>query len=122
MANRQRDLGKERMWRALIARQQRSSQSVPVFCAARGLPPSALYAWRRIIAQRDRATATTTASTNPVDSEADVPTFVPISITAMPTAATLEVVLGQGRVVRVPAGFDADTLRQLLAVLEVPSC
>jgi hypothetical protein len=71
MANRQRDLGKERMWRALIARQPRSSQSVPVFCAARGLPPSALYAWRRIIAQRDRATATTTASTNPVDRESE---------------------------------------------------
>jgi hypothetical protein len=29
----------------------------------------------------------------------------------------LELVLATGRVVRVPPGFDADTLRQLIAVL-----
>jgi hypothetical protein len=34
------------------------------------------------------------------------------------TQVALEVVLERGRVVRVLRGFDADTLRQLLAVLE----
>jgi hypothetical protein len=52
---------------------------------------------------------------------------VPVGVTAGPLTAsashgTLEVVLGLGRVVRVPPGFDATTLRQLLAVLEEPSC
>jgi hypothetical protein len=37
------------------------------------------------------------------------------------TAIPLEVVLGRGRVIRVPSGFDAGTLRQLLAVLDEES-
>jgi hypothetical protein len=41
--------------------------------------------------------------------------FVPVTVAATPV---LEVVLGDGRVVRVPAGFDAATLRQLLMVLQ----
>jgi hypothetical protein len=37
--------------------------------------------------------------------------------------AALEVVLGCGRVIRVPADFDTATLRQLLAVLQdTPPC
>jgi hypothetical protein len=49
-----------------------------------------------------------------------VPVFVPVRVVP---AAALEVVLGDGRVVRVPAGFDAATLRQLFAVLaETPPC
>jgi hypothetical protein len=46
---------------------------------------------------------------------------VPVSIAAAPPA--LEVVLRDGRTVRVPPDFDAATLRQLLAVLaEAPPC
>jgi len=46
-----------------------------------------------------------------------------VPVTIATAAASLEVVLADGRVVRVPAGFDAATLRQLLAVLaETPSC
>jgi hypothetical protein len=37
-------------------------------------------------------------------------------------ADALEVVTAAGRVLRVRAGFDADVLRQLLAVLEEPPC
>jgi hypothetical protein len=44
--------------------------------------------------------------------------FVPVRV--VPTAASMafEVVLHGGRVVRVPAHFDAASLRQLLAILE----
>jgi hypothetical protein len=45
--------------------------------------------------------------------------FVPLRvIDASSTQPAFEVVLAHGRVVRVLRGFDADTLRQLLAVLE----
>jgi len=37
-------------------------------------------------------------------------------------AASLEIVLAGGRVVRVPAGFDDESLRRLLAVLESDAC
>jgi hypothetical protein len=43
--------------------------------------------------------------------------FVPLRVVESAPAA-LEVVLARGRVVRVPRGFDADALRQLLAVLD----
>jgi hypothetical protein len=44
--------------------------------------------------------------------------FVPLRVIDAPAPAAFEVVLERGRVVRVLRGFDADTLRQLLAVLE----
>jgi hypothetical protein len=54
------------------------------------------------------------------------PLFVPVEVlpaTPAPVVAPLEVMLGSGRVVRVPSGFDAGTLRLLLSVLEEkPSC
>jgi hypothetical protein len=60
----------------------------------------------RLAATYHRSTRTTTAR------------FVPVRVTPAPTRSIpLELVLASGRVVRVPCGFDADTLRQLLAVL-----
>jgi hypothetical protein len=48
------------------------------------------------------------------------PTFVRLepAPTLEPSAATLEVVSTTGRVVRVPAGFDAATLTRLLVVVD----
>jgi hypothetical protein len=37
-------------------------------------------------------------------------------------APVIELVLGKGRLLRVWPGFDADLLRQLVRVLEEPSC
>jgi hypothetical protein len=53
------------------------------------------------------------------------PAFVPVQVVAdaVPTqASALEVVLADGRAVRVAPGFDAATLRRLLAVLEGRPC
>ena len=44
--------------------------------------------------------------------------FVPLRVIDVATQAAFEVVLERGRVVRVLRGFDTETLRQLLAVLE----
>jgi hypothetical protein len=57
--------------------------------------------------------------------DAEKPTFLSVQIVAdaLPAKANaLEVVLTDGRTVRVTPGFDAATLRQLLAVLEGPPC
>jgi hypothetical protein len=51
--------------------------------------------------------------------------FAPVRVVsdAVPArSSALEVVLADGRVVRVAPGFDAATLRQLLAMLEQSSC
>ena len=101
---RARDQEKERQWRRWIAQWQTSGSSVAAFCARHGLSPGNFYAWRRTLQRRD----------------AERTAFVPVQVVAdvaTPPLSPLEVVLADGRVVRVAPGFDAATLRQLLAVL-----
>lgn len=127
----QRDRGKERFWRRMVGQWRRSGQSVRDFCAAHALSEPSFFAWRRTLADRDRQAAASAAANGrrhharppAPDDKRDraAPAFVPVHV--LPAATALEIVLGGGRVVRVPSGFDAATLRQLLAVLaEEPSC
>jgi transposase-like protein len=99
-----RDLQKEQEWRRRLREWQRSGLGVSTFCRRYGLVEKHLYRWRRILAERD----------------AEQAAFVPVHLlteNASPNGV-LEVVLTGGRRLRVPKGFDAATLRQLLAVLE----
>ena len=86
------------------------SISVRAFCARHGLATASFYNWRRVLERR----------------VAEQPAFVPVQVVADATpagqASALEVLLLDGRTVRVPPGFDAATLRQLLAVLEGRPC
>jgi hypothetical protein len=50
------------------------------------------------------------------------PAFVPIHITPAVAAPSLEVALHNGRVVRVPPGFDLVHLRAVVAALEGQTC
>jgi transposase-like protein len=122
---RERDRGKECFWRRVLQQFQQSGQGVRAFCEAHGLSEPSFYAWRRTIQERDRQHTSGSwrgprPASRPVTGH-DRPAFVPVTIAA--SAAPLEVVLRDGRVVRVSAPFDAAALRQLLAVLaEAPSC
>jgi len=123
-----RDPAKERYWRRMLRWWQHSGQTGRDFCAAQGLSEPSFYAWRREIARRDAAKrGPTRSATRPVtpslSARAPLPTFVKVTVDAGATAsAPLEVVVAQGRRVRVPPGFDAELLRQVLRVLEEPSC
>ena len=126
---RRRDRSKEHFWQRLLQQWRLSGQSVRAFCALQGLAEPSFYFWRRLAepepARRQPRRAGEPTRRPPQrdgDSpEGGQPTFVPVRVLA-PTAA-LEVVLGCGRVIRVPADFDAATLRQLLVVLEeTPPC
>jgi hypothetical protein len=102
---RARDERKERQWRRWIAEWRASGLSVRVFCARRGLATPSFYHWRRVLERR----------------AAERAAFVPVQVVAdaVPAqASTFEVVLIDGRIVRVAPGFDAATLRLLLAVLQ----
>ena len=112
---RKRDRGKEQFWRRTLRQWRRSGLGVRAFCAEHGLAEQSFYVWRRIVADRDQEAARVHAAAPDSD---DVPVFVPLRVIDVPTQAAFEVVLERGRVVRVLRGFDADTLRQLLAVLE----
>ena len=107
---RARDEQKERRWRRWIDQWRESGLSVRAFCARHGLATASFYNWRRVL--RGRAAAEQQA-------------FMPVQIVtdAVPAqTSALEVILTDGRVVRVAPGFDAATLRQLLAVLEGRPC
>jgi hypothetical protein len=103
-----RDPRKERQWRQWLRDWRSSGLSVRAFCRLRGLSEPSFYAWRRTLQQRPAAP------------------FVPVRVVAdeaPATASPLELVLAGGRLLRVGPGFEAATLRQLLAVLEeVPPC
>jgi hypothetical protein len=102
-----------RYWRAedaatVLAAVAASGLSVPVFAARHGLHPRRLERWQRQL-----------TTEQPV---AD--TFVEVTLPPVTRSAGggFEIVLRAGRIVRVSAGFDAEELRRLLAVVDEASC
>jgi transposase-like protein len=107
---RARDEQKERQWQRRIEQWRVSGLSVRAFCARHSVATASFYNWRRVLQRR---------------ATAEQPAFVPVQVVAdtMPAqTSALEIVLADGRAVRVAPGFDAATLRQLLAVLEGRPC
>jgi hypothetical protein len=106
----QRRRSRERFWRQLLGQWRRSGLSVRDFCAEQQVSEPSFYSWRRAIALRD----------------AEAARFVGVHVIPdeqPPTGATgsgsgLELVLGPGRLLRIGPGFDAATLKRLLALLE----
>jgi hypothetical protein len=102
---RARDERKEQQWWRRINQWRASGLSVRAFCTQHGLAAASFYHWRRVLERR----------------AAEAAAFVPVQLVADAVPAqdsALEVVLADGRAVRVGPGFDAPTLRRLLAVLE----
>ena len=100
-----RDERKEQQWRQWLREWQASGLSVRGFCARRGLGVPRFYAWRREMIRRD----------------AQQSAFVPVHVLADANPAKegwLELMLADGRSVRIPPDFDATTLQRLLSVLE----
>jgi transposase-like protein len=103
--NQRRD-SKERFWRMTVRRWRGSGLSVRAYCEQHELAEPTFYAWRRSIQERDAAAVR----------------FVPVQVVpetpAESSSGALELVVGAGRRLRVGPGFDAPTLRRLLALLE----
>lgn len=120
----ERNRGKERFWRRMMRVWRRSGVSVRAFCAEHDLSEPSFYAWRRIVAERDQESARVRArpergsARRAVTASDDAPVFVPLRVIDVATQVACEVVLERGRVVRVMRGFDTETLRRLLALLE----
>ena len=111
-----RDPRKAEHWRRLIERWRGSGRSVRDFCEHSGIALPSFYAWRRRL-QQD-------APRPDVSQPPEAVTFLPVHVQLEPSdqQPPLELVLGNGRCLRIPPRFDANALRALLAVLEEPSC
>ena len=123
--SRQLDLGKQQLWLGRIERWQRSQLTVRDFCTRHQLSEPSFYSWRRLLTERGLLSPAGAATAEPnADSG---PTATPLFVTATlaDSAAPpqpLELLLPDGLTVRVAAGFDATTLRQLLALLREQPC
>jgi transposase-like protein len=112
------DSGKQRHWLDLIRLWQQSNLSVRAFCRRHRLSEPSFYCWRRTLRQRGliEREATNDAA------KRETPAFVQVTVAAGAASKSIEVVLAKGRRLRVRPGFDVNTLRQLLRVLEEPAC
>ena len=107
MVGKQRDPGRERSWRATMARWRASGLSIRAFCRRHSLSESAFHFWRRELRRREPAAAGPT----PVAS----PAFVPVSVLPAATV-TVEVRCPSGHVVTL-AAYDVSSLPGLFAAL-----
>lgn len=122
--SRQLNLGKQQWWLRHVQGWQRSSLSVRDYCACHRLSEPSFYAWRRVLDERGLLTpAGVAAARADTEESAVTPLFVAAKVADVEVASqALEVMLPDGLAVRVAAGFDAATLRRLLAVLRGQSC
>jgi len=121
----------EKFYRQLVAEQEKSGLSIRAFGATRGIPAGTLSCWRHELRQRDaararrrkRATKARFLRVSVVGTGTAADAAVPESATTAtaPLARVVyEVVLGQDRVLRVPAEFDEARVAAL--VRAVVSC
>jgi hypothetical protein len=89
-------------WQHRLQRYRASGQTVAAFCAAEGVSVASFYAWQR----RLRAT------TPPTPKIATA--FVPVHLRRLDLNTTLELLLPDGLVLRLPADVEPLWLRQLL--------
>src|SRR4051794_28817431 len=108
MAQAMVDLGRQSYWRQVLGRWRRSGLSVRAFCRAEGVNEAQFYWWRRKLGQ--------------VEPKGPEPAFLPVHVVSEPAGEPavrgIEVVLANGRCLRVGPGFDPHTLVTLLDLLE----
>jgi len=121
-------------WEEMVRRCRAGGQSVRAFCRAEGVRESAFYFWRRELTRRSQLgaghglqpqTSAFRSSKRVPPQPGPAPSFLPVHLAERSVAETVqcvEILLGQGRTVRVPAGFNRQALADVLAVLEVRPC
>jgi hypothetical protein len=107
-----RDLDKQRFWRDHIAQQSGSGLGVRGYCRRQRLSESAFYFWRRELVRRGVPLSPPTA-------------FLPVRVSSeghRASSGRIEIVLSDGRKVRLRGPVDPRALAEVLAVLEGSLC
>ncbi len=113
---------REERWRVILSEQKTSGLGHTAFCREKKISAHAYFWWKREIRVRDGGRRRPRRK-----KPGKKPHLVPVLISDSGFvegggSENFEVVLSGHRVVRVPAGFDAESLRRLLAVLEDGAC
>ena len=111
------DAEKARYWQKTISEAARSGMSIQAFCRQRRLRESQFYWWQRKLRAGREAETTPRPSGN-----AKPASFALVSDELGATDVGIELVLGDGRKLRIRRGVDEETLRAVLATLEQPRC
>jgi len=117
MSGKKRDVEKERYWQKTIREAARSGLSIREFCRRRQLKESQFYWWQRRLKQnrQPRKSALPTGA----DGKAS---FALVSEEAGALDAGIELVLNDGRRLRIRRGVDEETLRAVLSAVEAAGC
>jgi hypothetical protein len=114
-----RDVEKERYWGKVIGEAARSGISIRRFCQQRRLKQSQFYWWQRELKKRQQARTLASQSKSKVSKEPEEATFALLSEHGGDLGSTgIELVLRDGRRLRISKGVDEQTLRTVVGVLE----
>jgi len=115
-------------WRKLVSEQGRSGQSVAAFCGERGLCAPYFYTWRKRLREADAGQGVLRAPLAKFVEVKLVPAGPGLagagrdagaaSVSRAAGDVRVEILLKNGRSLRVGPGFDAELVRALMAVVE----
>ena len=117
MGGRREDAGKREQWRKLIAEAARSGISVREFCRQRRVTEPQFYAWRARLNGKAHGAARRRAL-----SAGKAATFALVSDAPGALDAGIELVLADGRRIRISRGVEEATLRTVLSAVGSASC
>jgi hypothetical protein len=109
-------------WNALLRDFRRSGLTHAEFCQRREI---SIHSFRKRLYQRSTPKPN---PANPLSSDVTTPHFLPVTILPDPITSSsasrepLELLLQNGRRIAVAPGFDPQTLRQLITVVEERPC
>ena len=119
---------RDEQWADVVSQWRASGLSQKEFCRRRDISDRALNNWLYKSPYRERV-ARILAARSQDKLDAETPRFLPVVVlkatpeTDSPAScATIEVVLPSGPRIAVMPGFDAETLRRVVAVLEARTC
>ena len=113
MSSGKRDVEKARYWRSVIREAARSRMSIREFCRQRRLKESQFYWWQHKLKAGRRGRTTPGQGVT-----RGAASFALVSDEPDATDAGIELVLGDGRRLRIHKGVDEETLRAVLAAVE----
>ena len=111
------DVGKERQWQKTIREAARSGLSIREFCRRRQVKESQFYWWQRRLNGDRRHRAPQRQNNKEIPAS-----FALVSNDPGASDAGIELVLQNGRKLRISRGVDEQTLRAVLAAVEPAGC